>query len=64
MNEYKFIKDQDTEVYEAIMGEEAREESGIELIRPFAVKWTGSGFERIFQGLEILLEQTLDAGEE
>lgn len=32
VNEYNFIKDQDPEVYEAILGEEAREAAGIELI--------------------------------
>lgn len=32
MNDYNHIKEQDTEVYDAIMGEEAREERGIELI--------------------------------
>ena len=32
MNEYNYIKEQDNEVYEAIVGEEAREATGIELI--------------------------------
>jgi len=32
MNEYKFIKGQDVEVYEALQGEEDRERKGIELI--------------------------------
>lgn len=32
MNEYHFIKDQDPQVYAALMGEEAREHSGVELI--------------------------------
>ncbi|MBP6924545.1 MAG: serine hydroxymethyltransferase [Candidatus Pacebacteria bacterium] len=32
MNEYDFIKDQDKEIYEALMGEEERERNGIELI--------------------------------
>ncbi len=32
MNEYNYIKKQDAEIYEAIMGEEAREASGLELI--------------------------------
>jgi glycine hydroxymethyltransferase len=32
MNEYKHIKQQDNEVYEALMGEEERERTGIELI--------------------------------
>lgn len=32
MEHYKFIKAQDTEVYQTLMGEEARERSGIELI--------------------------------
>lgn len=32
MNEYNYIKEQDNEIYEAIMGEEAREASGLELI--------------------------------
>lgn len=32
MNEYLHIKDQDEEIYKAIMGEEAREASGIEMI--------------------------------
>ncbi|MEZ4200548.1 MAG: serine hydroxymethyltransferase, partial [Candidatus Paceibacterota bacterium] len=31
-NEYNFIKEQDSDVYDAIMGEEAREASGIEMI--------------------------------
>ena len=31
-NEYRYIKDQDAEIYEAILGEEAREMNGIELI--------------------------------
>ena len=32
MNEYNYIKECDNEIYEAIMGEEAREATGIELI--------------------------------
>ena len=32
MNEYQFIKDQDEEVYAALMGEEQRERTGIEMI--------------------------------
>ncbi len=32
MSEYQFIKDQDEEIYEAIVGEEEREKRGIELI--------------------------------
>ena len=32
MNEYNYIKDQDEEVYAALMGEEERERTGIELI--------------------------------
>ncbi|MFT7507611.1 MAG: glycine hydroxymethyltransferase [Acidimicrobiales bacterium] len=32
MGEYNYIKEQDNEIYEAIMGEEAREATGIELI--------------------------------
>ncbi|MCA9361298.1 serine hydroxymethyltransferase [Candidatus Kaiserbacteria bacterium] len=32
MNEYKFIKDQDPEIYATLVGEEAREARGIELI--------------------------------
>ncbi len=32
MSQYEYIKDQDQEIYDALMGEEAREESGIELI--------------------------------
>lgn len=32
MNEYEFIKKQDNEVYEALIGEEERERTGIELI--------------------------------
>jgi len=32
MNEYQFIKDQDPDVYATLVGEEAREHSGIELI--------------------------------
>ena len=32
MNEYQFIKDQDEEIYNALMGEEERERTGIELI--------------------------------
>lgn len=32
MNEYPFIKDQDQDVYEALIGEEERERTGIELI--------------------------------
>ncbi len=32
VNEYKFIEDQDKEIFDAIMGEEAREARGIELI--------------------------------
>jgi len=32
MNEYKFIKDQDEEVYNALVGEEERERTGIEMI--------------------------------
>ena len=32
MNEYKYIKDQDEEIYNALMGEEERERTGIELI--------------------------------
>ncbi|MCB9814367.1 serine hydroxymethyltransferase [Candidatus Nomurabacteria bacterium] len=32
MNEYKYIKDQDTEVYKALIGEEEREKRGVELI--------------------------------
>lgn len=32
MNEYDFIKDQDKEIYDALMGEEERERNGIELI--------------------------------
>lgn len=32
MNEYNYIKECDNEIYEAIMGEEAREAAGIELI--------------------------------
>ncbi len=32
MNEYTHIKEQDTDVYEALMGEEAREINGIEMI--------------------------------
>jgi len=32
MNEYQFIKDQDLEVYKALVGEEERERKGVELI--------------------------------
>lgn len=32
MNEYDYIKDQDKEIYDALIGEEERERSGIELI--------------------------------
>lgn len=32
MNEYNFIKEQDKDIYDAIMGEEAREATGLELI--------------------------------
>jgi glycine hydroxymethyltransferase len=32
MNEYQFIKGQDSELYEALMGEEERERKGVELI--------------------------------
>lgn len=32
MSEYKFIKEQDAEIYEALIGEEKRENSGVELI--------------------------------
>ncbi|MEZ4103776.1 MAG: serine hydroxymethyltransferase [Candidatus Paceibacterota bacterium] len=32
MNEYKFIKDQDSEIYNALVGEEERELKGVELI--------------------------------
>ena len=32
MNEYNFIKDQDEEIYNALMGEEERERTGIEMI--------------------------------
>lgn len=32
MNEYNYIKDQDAEIYDTLVGEEAREHSGIELI--------------------------------
>ena len=32
MNEYQFIKDQDPELYKALMGEEERERKGVELI--------------------------------
>ena len=32
MNEYKYIKDQDQEIYATLVGEEEREEEGIELI--------------------------------
>jgi len=32
MNEYKYIKDQDQEIYATLVGEEEREEKGIELI--------------------------------
>ena len=32
MNEYKFIEDQDPELYAALIGEEERERKGVELI--------------------------------
>jgi len=32
MNDYKFIKDQDPEIYQALVGEEERERTGVELI--------------------------------
>ena len=32
MNEYQYIKDQDEEVYAALVGEEKREMEGVELI--------------------------------